>query len=111
QLGGDNRLPLVPSELVAYTRALALNVLDRTKYSSLIQALNGSAATGGPPEWKKAVAEDLTSHKGECLVVAGPRQPPVVHALACLLNSALGNIGKSVVYHPKAETGYRPLKE
>ncbi len=44
------------------------------------------------------IASDLQSHRGECLIVVGPRQPAQVHALAHLLNAELGNVGRTVSY-------------
>jgi molybdopterin-containing oxidoreductase family iron-sulfur binding subunit len=48
--------------------------------------------------WVRAVARDLLSHRGRSLVVAGESQPDIVHAIAALLNVALGNVGESVSY-------------
>jgi MoCo/4Fe-4S cofactor protein with predicted Tat translocation signal len=47
-------------------------------------------------KWIRAVARDLDRHRGRSLVVAGPRQPSVVHALALWMNHALGNFGRTV---------------
>jgi molybdopterin-containing oxidoreductase family iron-sulfur binding subunit len=46
--------------------------------------------------WVRAVAKDLALHKGRSVVVAGESQPAIVHALAALLNVALGNVGQTV---------------
>jgi molybdopterin-containing oxidoreductase family iron-sulfur binding subunit len=46
----------------------------------------------------KAVAKDLAANIGRSLVVAGPRQPAEVHALAHRLNAVLGNVGRTVNY-------------
>ncbi len=46
--------------------------------------------------WVRAVAKDLLGRKGRSVVVAGDAQPAVVHALAALLNVALGNVGQTV---------------
>jgi Fe-S-cluster-containing dehydrogenase component len=48
--------------------------------------------------WIKAVARDLLAHRGRSLVVAGEGQPGVVHALAALLNTLLGNVGEAIDY-------------
>jgi len=45
-----------------------------------------------------ALADDLKSHSGSSLVVAGEHQGPVVHALAHAINNHLGNIGTTVFY-------------
>jgi len=49
-------------------------------------------------EFVESMARDLVEYRGRSLVTAGPRQPAVVHALACVLNHALGNVGKTVSY-------------
>jgi molybdopterin-containing oxidoreductase family iron-sulfur binding subunit len=43
-----------------------------------------------------AAAADLAAARGRALVVAGPRQPAAVHALAWALNEALGAVGSTV---------------
>ena len=45
-----------------------------------------------------AIARDLERHRGVSLVIAGKEQPPSVHALAHAMNSALGNVGKTIFY-------------
>src|SRR5204863_8711614 len=42
--------------------------------------------------------KDLKSNGGKSLVVAGPRQPAAVHAIAHLINSTLGNLGETVTF-------------
>ncbi|MFO0566054.1 MAG: TAT-variant-translocated molybdopterin oxidoreductase [Polyangiaceae bacterium] len=51
----------------------------------------------------EVVAKDLVANKGASLVVAGPQQPPEVHALAARLNGLLGNAGVTVSYAEEAE--------
>ncbi|MGL5095384.1 MAG: TAT-variant-translocated molybdopterin oxidoreductase, partial [Planctomycetia bacterium] len=50
-----------------------------------------------------AAVADLVAHPGESVVVAGPGQPPEVHALAHRFNALLGNIGKTVTYTVDAD--------
>jgi molybdopterin-containing oxidoreductase family iron-sulfur binding subunit len=45
-----------------------------------------------------AIANDLRSHGGAGLVIAGDYQPPFVHVLVHALNAKLGNVGKTVFY-------------
>ena len=52
----------------------------------------------------KGIAQDLAAHRGRSVVCAGPNQPPEVHALAHLLNNALGNIGKTISYAPAPDS-------
>jgi MoCo/4Fe-4S cofactor protein with predicted Tat translocation signal len=42
--------------------------------------------------------DDLKSHRGTSLVIAGDQQPAIVHAWAHAINESLGNIGKTVFY-------------
>ncbi|PWU17568.1 MAG: molybdopterin oxidoreductase [Verrucomicrobia bacterium] len=56
-----------------------------------------------PAPWLAALVRDLQEHQGASIVIAGESQPPIVHALAHLLNQALGNVGKTVHYIESAE--------
>ncbi len=53
---------------------------------------------GVAPAQVEALAADLRSHKGRAVVVAGDAQPAYVHALAHLINDALGAAGNVVDY-------------
>ena len=79
----DRRWSRKPSEVVAFAQALTDAVLHQ--------------AQGGVPEIQELAAE-LNNHRGKCVVMAGDYQPEIVHALAFLLNQALGNIGAAVNY-------------
>ena len=97
----DHRLPLRPSQIEAFARALA---------SAVGVAGSGSAT---PPQeaqrWIAPLVKDLQSARGRSLVIAGEGQPPAVHALAHAMNAALGNVGATVVYTPTAEL--RPIDQ
>ncbi|MGZ4787029.1 MAG: TAT-variant-translocated molybdopterin oxidoreductase [Terriglobales bacterium] len=84
----DHRLPVKPSEVELCARALA-NRLGA-----------GAGATVRPEiaKWLDVVAKDLQAHRGRAVVVAGLNQPPAVHALAHVINEALGAVGSTVVY-------------
>ncbi|HVB85587.1 MAG TPA: TAT-variant-translocated molybdopterin oxidoreductase [Candidatus Dormibacteraeota bacterium] len=93
----DHRLPMRSGEVETFTRQLAAAV-----------GVSAAPAAGGsdaniPADWLKAVADDLTAHRGSSLVIAGENQPPVVHAIAHAINAALGNVGKTVVYTESIE--------
>ncbi len=85
----DHRLPLRYADIELFARDLAANV-----------GTAGVAESGSRiyPEVISAIARDLTSHRGDCIVVPGSHQPAVVHALAHAINAALGNVGKTVFY-------------
>ncbi|GIX07979.1 MAG: hypothetical protein KatS3mg115_2382 [Candidatus Poribacteria bacterium] len=98
----DHRLPLRAGEIGRFVVALAA-------------ALGVPGAQGSWPEherWIRAVAEDLKAHPGACAVLAGPNQPPAVHALIHLINYHLGNVGKTVVHtEPIEQHGVRYAQE
>jgi molybdopterin-containing oxidoreductase family iron-sulfur binding subunit len=54
-----------------------------------------------------AIKSDLEENAGHSVVVAGPRQPPAVHALVAAINFELRNVGKTVVYYSDPQ-GKRP---
>ena len=89
----DHRLPLRATDVDKFARSLAQKL--------------GLNVEGGDPEtygdWLDAVAEDLASHKGKCVVIPGEQQEASVHALAHAINEALGNVGKTVIYTEPVE--------
>jgi molybdopterin-containing oxidoreductase family iron-sulfur binding subunit len=88
-VNADHRLPLKPSEVESFARALAAEL-----------KVAGAPAAGPLPDaaraWLAPLASDLTSHRGRSLVLVGETQPASLHALGHALNSALGNIGGTV---------------
>ena len=91
----DHRLPLKPSELDSFARAVAAQ-------------LGVAGAAPGPlsqaaTAWVTPLVADLQAAKGRSVVIAGDGAPPSVHALAHLMNAALGNVGQTVVYTEAAE--------
>ncbi|MFZ1701168.1 MAG: TAT-variant-translocated molybdopterin oxidoreductase [Pyrinomonadaceae bacterium] len=84
----DHRLAVKPSQMSEIAKAIAKAV-----------GVAGAASTYlDNAQWIAALAKDLVEHKGKSLVVVGEGQSPMVHALAHAMNSALGNIGETVVY-------------
>jgi len=87
----DHRLALRASEIESFARQLAGAV------GVSISASSGSPASAASA-WIGPVSRDLMAHRGSSLVLAGEHQPPVVHAIAYAMNSALGNFGKTVEF-------------
>ncbi len=56
-------------------------------------------------KWLGGIARDLESNKGASVVIAGEQQPPIVHALAAIMNEKLGNAGKTVFHTDPVEAG------
>lgn len=85
----DHRLPLRYGEVEIFARDLAAAV-----------GVQGIAAsgTGIHADWIAALSRDLMAHRGDCAILPGHHQSPAVHALAHAMNTALGNIGATVIY-------------
>jgi MoCo/4Fe-4S cofactor protein with predicted Tat translocation signal len=58
--------------------------------------------------WVDQCAAKLQANRGRSLVIAGLRQPPIVHQWVHSINRALGNIGKTIVYRKIAPPGLSP---
>jgi len=91
----DHRLVVRASEVEGVARQLAAEL---------------GAASGAPTTavttraaWLAALAHDLQTQRGRCLVMAGDTQPPAVHELARAMNQALGAVGSAVEYVPSVE--------
>jgi MoCo/4Fe-4S cofactor protein with predicted Tat translocation signal len=91
----DHRLPLKPSEVEAFARAMA-NRLG-------VAGAGGDVVPAGADDWVDAVVDDLQANRGRSLVVAGDAQPAAVHALVHAMNDILGNVGSTLVYTQTAE--------
>lgn len=84
----DHRLAIKPSQMAEVAKAVAAAV-----------GVGGASSTYTEnADWIAAMAKDLAAFRGRSLVVVGDNQPPVVHAIAHAMNSALGNVGETVVY-------------
>ncbi|HEX6504807.1 MAG TPA: TAT-variant-translocated molybdopterin oxidoreductase [Terriglobales bacterium] len=85
----DHRLPVQAAKIEQFARALASGI-----------GVNAGAGQLGDAEAKfaAAIGDELKTHHGSSVVIAGDNQPPVVHALAHAINQALGNVGQTVVY-------------
>lgn len=99
----DHRIALPPSQV----EPLAREILRRVRLPAV-------SSTTEPVEeisaaWLQVVARDLAEHRGRGVVLAGPGQPPIVHALAHAINEALENSGKTVRYLEPVEV--RPSHE
>jgi MoCo/4Fe-4S cofactor protein with predicted Tat translocation signal len=81
----EHRLALKPSEITTFALALA----------------NGAAPQGATAEQQKffaALSSDLKNSGGKCVVIPGEQASAAVHAAAYALNSALGAVGRTVIY-------------
>jgi MoCo/4Fe-4S cofactor protein with predicted Tat translocation signal len=99
----DHRLQASPTRIAAIARAIAAAV------GVGVQAAGTAGFTPLEQKWIAAIAQDLQTHRGRSIVVAGDHQPPAVHALAHAMNSVLGNAGLTVVYTDPVEAA--PLNQ
>ncbi len=93
-VSADHRLRINSAAVAQVAAAVAAAVLGGDAPASLS---NLGKPAGVNEKWITECARDLVAHKGKSLVVAGYRQPLAVHLLAYALNSALGNVGHSLV--------------
>jgi molybdopterin-containing oxidoreductase family iron-sulfur binding subunit len=95
----DHRLAVPSREILSIAMALGRAL----KIEGLRPADGASTLTHA--DWISAVARELDRHRGRSVVLAGEAQPAAVHVLAIAMNHALGNVGKTVSYHPPASHG------
>ena len=109
-LNSDHRLRLRGSEIKQFAMdvAMALGALP-----GLNVVNNGGA--GRRAKFLAAVVKDLKAAGKDALVITTPRQPAIVHALAMLMNQALGSLGNTievvkVAAEDRVESGVAALK-
>jgi molybdopterin-containing oxidoreductase family iron-sulfur binding subunit len=92
----DHRLALPPTQIASFTHALAARL-------SVTDGGTQTSDDASRDRWLAAVARDLEQHRGRCVVLAGDRQPAVVHLLAHQMNRRLGNVGHTVIHTAPVE--------
>ncbi|MEK6299445.1 MAG: TAT-variant-translocated molybdopterin oxidoreductase [Acidobacteriota bacterium] len=90
----DHRLPVRASEVEGVAREI---------FGKLGTGQPGASNKPEGEKWAEAIANDLDKHRGSSIVVAGDSQPANVHSIAHVMNGALGNIGKTVIYTDPVE--------
>ena len=89
----DHRVRASHGQIEAFAHAVAQSV-------GVAGAGNGGVALDArQKKAAAAVAADLKANPGAALALAGRNQPPVVHALAALINEKLGARDKAVSYY------------
>jgi len=97
----DHRMRCPASQIPAFVRALAIKIAVETKDADL----GATIATLTEPvgamkfdeQWLTECAKDLMSKPGASLVLAGAHQPVVVQLMAYAINSALKNVGSTLL--------------
>ena len=97
----DHRLRCAASQIPAVVHAVARRIIDGTKdagLSSLVGAMaSPTSAQALDEQWIAEAANDLVSKAGASLVLAGSQQPLIVQLLVYAINSALKNIGTTLI--------------
>ncbi|QRN97547.1 TAT-variant-translocated molybdopterin oxidoreductase [Archangium violaceum] len=106
-MNADHRVRMKPSEVERFALAV-LGELARTHKLPTLERFGG-LELGWPEKARevRAVAADLARNGERAVVVAGERQPPRVHAVAHMLNAALGSQGRLITLHEPAVDGVR----
>jgi len=95
----DHRLRCKASEMGAFARALGAHIASKTSDGNLAAIVGAypDQHSQADPAWIAACAHDLLAHPGRSLVLAGPQTPAPVQVLIHAINSALGNLGATLV--------------
>ena len=103
----DHRLRCPASQIPALTYTLAGKIAGFTKDAGLSAVLGSLTAPAGTDvfddRWLTEAANDLVAKSGASLVVAGVHQPVIVQLLVYGINSALKNIGRTIVLREFAQ--------
>ncbi len=86
----DHRLPLKPSEIDGFARALAAQLG--------VEGVTAGTVSDAARKWLGPLAKDLQGARGRGVVIVGEGQPAAVHAIGHAINAALGNVGETVTY-------------
>jgi Fe-S-cluster-containing dehydrogenase component len=97
-MNADHRVRVRGGDVPAFAAALCSMLANRGLSALGPVGALGQGGGGWDPKVLVAIAADLERNRGRAVVIAGRRQPPIVHALAAALNVALGNVGSTVDY-------------
>jgi MoCo/4Fe-4S cofactor protein with predicted Tat translocation signal len=97
----DHRLRCPVSQIPAFAYALAGKILAATKDANLGAVIGTLTPPAGAAtfdqQWLSEAANDLAAKPGASLVLAGSNQPVVVQLIVYGINSALKNLGQTLV--------------
>jgi molybdopterin-containing oxidoreductase family iron-sulfur binding subunit len=99
----DHRLAVRAGDVRAIARYIAGVVGVTEDLTEVTRSLAGHLSPHA--RWLEAMALDLKKEGARGLVIAGDTQPSEVHALAHLINQALGAVGQTVEYLPRVDVG------
>jgi len=102
-INADHRLRVPTSQVVAVAAAIAAKIAPQNAQVAALAA-RLPLPQGVDAKWIDESASDLKANAGASVVLAGHRQPLAVHVIASLLNTALGNHGKTVFFSELPQT-------
>jgi MoCo/4Fe-4S cofactor protein with predicted Tat translocation signal len=96
----DHRLRVRSGDVGSFAAALAAELGKNVPALAPLATLPRGGERSGDidAKWVAALARDLDRSRGQCVVLAGRRQPASVHALVAAINVALGAEGNTVTY-------------
>jgi molybdopterin-containing oxidoreductase family iron-sulfur binding subunit len=92
----DHRVAVRSSAIVTVAAALAGRILDDASLRRFEE--EAADVLGGMQQAIDHAVEDLQASRGQGVVIAGRRQPAIVHRLAHMINHKLGNFGKTISF-------------
>ena len=96
----DSRLAVPAGRIGPVLAAVALVLADDHGISVPSEVLSAAGSIASPADdFVIDLAADLAAHQGAGVIMVGPRQPAAIHALAAVLNRALGNDGRTLDYN------------
>ena len=102
----DHRLRVATSQVFAIAARVASEVQKAVGAQVAVnfeEIQNSYKFSEAENNWISECVKDLVEHRKKCVVLAGYRQPKVVHALAHLINRMLENLGNTVLFYPTAK--------
>src|SRR5438067_2126587 len=97
----DHRLRCPASQISAFAHALAGKIHAATNDAGLSSVIANlqvpTRAATFDEQWLSEAANDLMAKPGASLVLAGPNQPVAVQLLVYAVNSALKNLGQTLI--------------
>jgi MoCo/4Fe-4S cofactor protein with predicted Tat translocation signal len=107
----DHRLSLRSSAMgeALLTLAVQLSLQGLSLPADVIA--RGKQVAVANEAWLKALATDLMANQGKSVVMVGQDQPAAVHSLALAINTALGNVGQTLVLRSSVLPTATPLSE
>jgi molybdopterin-containing oxidoreductase family iron-sulfur binding subunit len=101
----DHRLPLRSEQILPFAMAME---------AKLSNGAGPDAAFLADPEIARhldAIVEELVDNRGHAVVIAGRKQPPIVHALVARINAAIGAVGQTLDYVAEPDTDVAPTAQ